>query len=340
MSNPFRLGFLTHFEGEGDARQIYEETLQLFVAADELGFNSAWIAQHHFKDRVGRLPSPLPFLAAAAQRTQRLHLGTAVVVLPFEHPIRLAEDAAVVDTLSGGRLELGVGSGGDPAEFAIFDLDIEQRRELTSGGLQRVQRALQGEPLSAAGLTLQPSAPALAGRLWQSVYGAAGAEYAARHGVGLLINRAAYESEEPSDLVQAPWAEAYLRAWNGRVATPRVGLSRGIYIAEDRRTALAELREGVLRSAESMVRAGRFPAGLSLEQYCERLYIAYGDPEQVAARLAADRVLPYATELIVQFNPASPPLHTALHMLEQVATEVAPALGWRPDLQPVAVGTP
>ncbi len=84
-SNPFRLGFLTHVEGADDPQRIYRETLELFVAADALGFEVGWVAQHHF-DKAGRLPSPFPLLAAAAARTRHIRLGTAVVVLPFENP--------------------------------------------------------------------------------------------------------------------------------------------------------------------------------------------------------------------------------------------------------------
>lgn len=106
MSRSFRLGFLTHLRGHDDPQRVYEEALELFVAADRLGYDVGWVAQHHFKDRAGFLPSPFPFLAAAAERTKQIRLGTSIVVLPLEHPLRLAEDAAVVDLLSNGRLEL------------------------------------------------------------------------------------------------------------------------------------------------------------------------------------------------------------------------------------------
>ncbi len=328
-SAPFRLGFLTHVEGADDPQRIYRETLELFVAADALGFEVGWVAQHHF-DKAGRLPSPFPLLAAAAARTERIRLGTAVVVLPFENPIRLAEDAAVLDALSGGRLELGVGSGADPAEFLAFGLDAERRRELTTEGLHTLQQVLGGAALGETELRLHPPAPGLGDRLWQSVYGAAGAQYAARHGVGLLINRAVYDTDEPSDRAQVPWAKAYLAAWDRPLARPRIGLSRGVYPAADKHSALAGLREGVTRFADTMIKQGRFPDGLSVEQYAARLHTAYGHPEEVAAALLADQVLPYTTDLILQFNPATPPLEQALWQLEQIATQIAPALGWRP----------
>jgi hypothetical protein len=81
-----------------------------------------------------------------------------------------------------------------------------------------------------------------------------------------------------------------------------------------------------------MIKQGRVPAGLSLEEYCERIYIAYGHPEEAAATLAADQVLPHATDLILQFDPVFPSLDRAIWMLEQIATKVAPKLGWQPNL--------
>jgi alkanesulfonate monooxygenase SsuD/methylene tetrahydromethanopterin reductase-like flavin-dependent oxidoreductase (luciferase family) len=98
-----RLGFLTHLHVGENAADSYRIALDLFQAAEQLGFESGWVAQHHFQNGAGRLPSTLTFLAAAAERTRRIRLGTAIIILPLEDPIRLAEDAAVVDTLSGGR---------------------------------------------------------------------------------------------------------------------------------------------------------------------------------------------------------------------------------------------
>lgn len=329
MTHRFRLGFLTHLEGKGDPRRIYQETLELFVAADQLGFDVGWIAQHHFRIHAGRLPSPFPFLAAAAQRTKRIRLGTSIVVMPLENPLRVAEDAAVVDALSNGRLELGVGSGGEAGEFQAFGLDIARRRELTSDGMRMLQRALRGESLSDSGQHLDPPAPTLVDRLWQSALSLGGVQYVAQQAAGLMLSRAAWEHGKSTDQVQAPLAKAYVEAWPNDSTQPRIGLSRGIYPAADKQTALAALREPVLRSAENMIRQGNVAAGLPLEAYCERMHIAYGHPTEVAAYLRADQVFPYATDLILQFNPATPPLDQAIHMLEQIATEIAPALGWR-----------
>lgn len=329
MAAAIRLGFMTHNEGAGDPRRIYADTLELFAAAEQLGFDVAWVAQHHFRAHPGRLPSPFPFLAAASQRTQRLRLGTAVVLLPLEEPLRVAEDAAVVDALSGGRLELGVGSGGDPHEFDAFGRALDTRQAQTAAGIDLLRRAFAGEALGAYDQRLEPPAPGLADRLWQGVMSVAGAERVAAGCAGLLLARSAYKEGYTTYELQLPLIEAYLAAWNGQSAAPRIGVSRTVYPAADRRTALAALRADVLRSAETLVAQGQLPAGQSLEQYCACMNIAYGHPDEVAAALAADRVLPYATDLIFQFSPALPPLDTALWMLEQIATQIAPQLGWK-----------
>ena len=330
MNQRIRLGFLTHSEGAGDAGRIYQETLELFAAADQIGFDVGWLAEHHFKRVLGRLPSLFPFLAVAAERTRQIRLGASVILLPFTHPLRVAEDAAVVDILSNDRLELGVGSGGDPLEFEAFGVDIAQRQTLTTNALSTLQDALRGKPLGERGQRLQPPAPTLGDRLWQSALSVSGAQYVARQGVGLLLARSAWESDLPTDQNQLPVAQAFVESWSGTPGRARIALSRGIYPAADKRSALAELREGVGRFAELMVQKGQFPAGLSLEAYCARMHIAYGHPDEIAEFLLADRVLPYATDLILQFNPATPPLDRAIQMFEQIAAQIAPALGWQP----------
>ena len=154
-----RLGFFTHLHVGTDAADSYRLALDLFAAAEQLGYDSGWVAQHHFLNGSGRLPSTLTFLAAAAERTRRIRLGTAIVILPLEDPVRVAEDAAVVDTLSGGRLELGLGTGGDPLTFAALGQDLATRRERYAEGLRVIQNALAGGPINGTAARLYPPAP-------------------------------------------------------------------------------------------------------------------------------------------------------------------------------------
>ncbi len=322
MPNPFRLGFLSHLRGRADAEQAYQESLEIFDAADRLGFDAAWVAQHHFKDMGGMLPSPFPFLAAVAERTQSLRLGTSIVVLPFEHPLRVAEDAAVVDTLSRGRLELGVGSGSDADEFEAFDVDINSRHQRTTDALITLKKALAGETLGTDGQRLRPPAPTLGQRLWLSALSIRGAQYAAQNDAGLLLSRFVGTEEQAAGQAQEPVAVAFREAWGKRAAPPRIGLSRGIYLGDTRQDALRQIEKYAM---------GGIPADLSPEAFCQKVHIAYGAPNEVAAQLAGDLVLPYTTDLILQFDPIHPPLERILEMLEQVAKEIAPALGWRPN---------
>jgi hypothetical protein len=97
MAPRFRLGFLTHLQGRGDPATTYRNAQELFVVADELGFDVGWVAQHHAAQGGGGLSSPWTFLSYAAARTRRLRLGTAITVLPLENPVRLAEDVSVAD---------------------------------------------------------------------------------------------------------------------------------------------------------------------------------------------------------------------------------------------------
>ena len=125
-----RVALHSDLREHGDQAAVYRETLDLFCYAEELGFDTAWVRSYKFRRRGGApgfsfpggLPSPFPFLGALAARTSRIRLGTAVVPLPLENVVRVAEDAAVLDALSRGRLELGVSNGGQPAVAAALGL--------------------------------------------------------------------------------------------------------------------------------------------------------------------------------------------------------------------------
>ncbi|MFD0019785.1 LLM class flavin-dependent oxidoreductase [Streptomyces sp. NPDC058382] len=326
----FRLGFLTHVQGRGDdLARTYRNAQELFVAADELGFDVGWVAQHHVTRGGGGLSSPWPFLAHAAARTSRIRLGTAITILPLEDPVRLAEDVATVDLLSGGRVEIGVGSGAAAPEYAALGKDFARRRELTTENLQVLRAALANEEVGAPGFRIQPAADDFGDRIWQGVFSESGAAYAAAGGSNLLLNRAAYGFEAPTDEVQRPWADAFLAAWD-QPRRPRIGLSRFVFPAKDKRTALRLIGDDVHRAALRMAESGSFPKGLGVDEALRRFHAFHGAPEEIVAALRQEKVLPVATDLITQFNPAVPDHDAAVRALELIATEVAPALGWKP----------
>ena len=105
------LAFFTRLLDAAPAVERYRLAAEQITHAEHLGFDTAWVAQHHFHEHEGGLPSPFVFLGHLAARTSRIRLGTGIVTLPLELPVRVAEDAIVLDLLSSGRLELGVGNG-------------------------------------------------------------------------------------------------------------------------------------------------------------------------------------------------------------------------------------
>jgi probable F420-dependent oxidoreductase len=124
--------------------QEYRETVDLVRLAETLGFDSAWVSEHHGSSD-GYMPSLLPTLAAFAAATDRIKLGTGVILAPFHHPLRLAEDAATVDLISGGRLILGLGLGWREEEFRMFGVPITERVPRTVEAVEILRKAWTGE---------------------------------------------------------------------------------------------------------------------------------------------------------------------------------------------------
>src|SRR3954449_4464973 len=113
-----------------DPSRLHAFTLELCEEAERLGAGSVWFTEHHLFDD-SYLTQPLTFAAAVAARTRRIRLGTAVVVAPLHHPVELAEQAALVDLVSGGRLELGLGAGYRVPEYELYGVSGERRRTVT-----------------------------------------------------------------------------------------------------------------------------------------------------------------------------------------------------------------
>jgi natural product biosynthesis luciferase-like monooxygenase protein len=124
-----------------DAATRYQETIEQIVYAEELGFDTAWLAELHFNPLFSIMPAPMLVAAALTQRTTRIRLGTAVLLLPLQHPVRTAEEAAVVDLLSQGRLELGVGRGMIAIHFQGFNVPREESRERFEEALTIITQA-------------------------------------------------------------------------------------------------------------------------------------------------------------------------------------------------------
>lgn len=134
------------------ARRRYEphwaETLDHVAWAESIGFDSVWFSEHHFD---GLCPSPMVMVAAAAMRTKRVRLSSCVMLAPLYHPLRLAEEAAMVSVLSGGRYDLGIGMGYSDKEFEAFDVNMRHRPSLMEDAIDFARRAWTGEPFTFEG---------------------------------------------------------------------------------------------------------------------------------------------------------------------------------------------
>src|SRR5919108_412929 len=131
-------------------QKLYAEMLEEISAAEELGFESAWLTEHHFLDD-GYCPSLLLTAAAIGARTKKVRIGTGVLLLPLHDPIKVAEDSAVADLISGGRLILGLGLGYRKEEFEGFHVSLKQRKGRMEEGLEILQKSWADEPFSFQG---------------------------------------------------------------------------------------------------------------------------------------------------------------------------------------------
>jgi alkanesulfonate monooxygenase SsuD/methylene tetrahydromethanopterin reductase-like flavin-dependent oxidoreductase (luciferase family) len=334
-----RLGFLSHIEADDDPASAYRDAIDVFVAAEALGYDTAWVIARHFNLAFAGLPAPLVFLAALAEHTSRIHLGTGVLVLPLDDPIRVAEDSAILDALSGGRLELGLGSGPFPGAYEAFGRDVTQRVPDFDTAMDRLRAVLSGTELNSLGERLYPPAPQLLDRLWRAVSRPGPVEATARAGDGLQFSRrieppppGCLDGDEPR---QRDIIDRYLATWRDAGhppdRRPRISISRSVFPATDRRRALDELRPGIaawrdLRTRHHLGSA----AGPDDEQQLQIERMHLGHPDEIVDALLADPTLPVATELMVSFVPARLSAGRTIELLELVATAVAPRLGWTP----------
>jgi putative FMN-dependent luciferase-like monooxygenase len=337
-TKPKKLGFFTRLLDQASATDRYRLATEQIIHAERHGFDSAWVAQHHFHEDEGGLPAPFVFLAQAASRTSTIRLGTGIVTLTLENPVRVAEDAAVFDLLSGGRLELGVGTGGTPSSFAAFGQDVAYKAAIFERHLDTVRDAFAGRPLGGQD-TLYPAAPQLLDRIWQATFSVAGGIRAGKAGDGLMLSRTQPRAKEApaaslADL-QHPIVDAYLAALPpGR--EPRILGSRTLFVADDREEALRLADIGLRRIVDHFVAVGHIVAGQSLADLIAAFDVHIGAPDDVIASLSADSTLERVTDLVFQVHSIDPPHAYILRSLELIAEKVAPALGW----QRPKVGTP
>jgi alkanesulfonate monooxygenase SsuD/methylene tetrahydromethanopterin reductase-like flavin-dependent oxidoreductase (luciferase family) len=237
--------------GQGaDNRQSYRDVAELAAAAEAAGFDSFWVTEHHGLPD-GYLPSPLTVLAALAPVTSRITLGTGVVLAPLHHPLRLAEDAAVVDLLSGGRLVLGLGLGYAEHEYRAFGVDPRTRGARLEALVGALRTAWTGTSFSCPDLGLDDVrvTPTPGGRIpiWLGGYAAAAVGRAGRIADGHLVGRG-----EPG----------IVEAASARLGAPRAGFTRAVNVtcvldAPGGGAGSARAAFGVQQQAYEAIQAGR-----------------------------------------------------------------------------------
>ena len=229
-----RLGVVYDFRNRPDSGiampRLYAEIFDQVAWLDTLGLELVWFTEHHFVDD-GYLPSWIPVAGAMAARTSSVRFSSDICLLPFQNPVRLAEDLAVLDNLSSGRVEIGVGMGYAPHEFRGFGIPIAQRLSRMEEGLEVLTRCFTGERFSFHGkrydfddVVIRPRYVQSAGPpLWIAAMSTSGAQRAARFDANLL-------PQGPREQVLDPWLAATRAA--GRPAR-RVGIIRSCFVTDD-----------------------------------------------------------------------------------------------------------
>jgi alkanesulfonate monooxygenase SsuD/methylene tetrahydromethanopterin reductase-like flavin-dependent oxidoreductase (luciferase family) len=338
-----RIGFLSfgHWSpapgsATRSAADALSQSIELAVAAEELGADGAYYRVHHF---ARQLASPFPLLAAAGARTSRIELGTAVIDMRYENPLYMAEDAGAADLIAGGRLQLGIsrGSGEQVREgwryFGYRPGDGETHADMARRHTQVLLGVLRGEgfaepdpnpmfPNPPGRLRLEPHSAGLLDRIWWGAATNATAVWAAQLGMNLQSSTLKTdETGEPFHVQQAAQIRAFRAAWQeaGHSRAPRVSVSRSIF-------ALVSDKDRMYfgGSGESADHIGFLdPATRSI---FGRSYAA--EPDVLVEQLRTDEAIAEADTLLLTV-PNQLGVDYNAHVIEAILTHVAPALGWR-----------
>ena len=340
-SRPLRkLGFLTiGLFDEADPRRGHESTLEIIELGERLGFDSAWLRHRHLQYGIS---SPVAVLAAASQRTRRIELGTAVIPLGWENPLRLAEDLATVDLLSGGRLNPGV-SVGPPMHYdRVKEALYPGTADAEDFGYGRVERLLdfvRGKPATDfSGVEgfevfsdrVQPHSPGLGSRMWYGGGSLRSAQWAGEHGMNFLTS-SVVKAEGPEDTEGSPdFAEiqlSHIRAFHAHHPdSENARVSQGLVVIPTD-SATPEQRA----KYEEYV-AKRTPRTTSPQGPARLLFAPdlVGTAEEIAERLHAHAAFREVDEVAFAL-PFTFEHEDYVQILTDIATRLGPALGWRPE---------
>lgn len=319
------------------AHQELKDELEQIVLGDELGFHSAWVAEHNA--RVYGVVSSAPvYLAAAAAKTKQIKLGTAVVRLPLYNPLKLAEDLALVDVVSDGRLYVGVGKGYDDLEFAAYNEDYSQRDEKYLESLKVLKNAFQNDRVTHKGKyydiqdvptyprpVQQPTPPffVMISSSDSSVV------KAAEQGHSIILGQFPdwNNTRHKIDLYRktalaAGYSEEYVNE-----AIARSGKLFNFYVAEDTQQAIDEYEKGLMWYMDTRDNRGMFGFSYerqSYEYFLNHKSVIVGSPEKVTADIKQFREETGLNHMICWFNCGGQPQDKVLHSMRLFAKEVMP----------------
>ncbi|MEH3108640.1 MAG: LLM class flavin-dependent oxidoreductase [Agrobacterium cavarae] len=318
------------------AKDVLQQSIELSVAAEEIGVDGAYFRVHHF---ARQLASPFPLLAAVGARTKSIEIGTAVIDMRYENPLYMAEDAGSADLISNGRLQLGL-SRGSPEQvidgwryFGHRPAEGESDADMGRRNTEILLEVLKGQgfaepnpqpmfPNPPGLLRLEPHSEGLRDRLWWGAGSNATAQWAAKLGMNLQSSTLKDdETGEPFHVQQAAQIRAYREAWKeaGHERTPRVSVSRSIFALVDDRD-----RAYFGRGSKESDSIGYLDA--NTRAIFGRSYAA--EPDVLVKELAKDEAVAEADTLLLTI-PNQLGVDYNVHALEAILKYVAPELGWR-----------
>jgi alkanesulfonate monooxygenase SsuD/methylene tetrahydromethanopterin reductase-like flavin-dependent oxidoreductase (luciferase family) len=312
------------------------QSIELAVAAEELGADGAFFRVHHYARQLG---SPFPLLAAVGARTRRIEIGTAVIDMRYENPLYMAEDAGSADIISGGRLQLGI-SRGSPEQVidgwryfgyapAEGETDADMARHHTEvflnllsgkGFAQPNPRPMFANPPGL--LRLEPYSEGLRERIWWGAGSGETAEWAAKIGMNLQSSTLVYdETGEALHIQQAGQIRKFRAAWKaaGHKREPRVSVSRSIFALIDDRDRAYFGRGGDSEDSIGFL-------GDNRRAVFGRTYAA--EPDALVEQLRNDEAIAEADTLLLTV-PNQLGVDYNAHVIEAVLKHIAPAMGWR-----------
>ncbi|MFJ6654286.1 LLM class flavin-dependent oxidoreductase [Microbacterium sp. NPDC091313] len=316
------------------------QAIDLAEGLDEIGVNGIAFRVHHFARQQS---SPMPLLAAIAARTRRIEVGTGVIDMRYENPLYLAEEAASVDLISGGRLALGVSRGSPETVVRGYEaFGYTGSQDPRGGDIAREHfdlflRAIEGEGLAprdpsspfggGSGMQrIEPHSPGLRSRVWWGAGNRDTAEWAGRIGVNLMSSTLLTSADgRPLDVLQAEQIDAFRTAWReaGHAGDPRVSVSRSIIPIT---TAEEQMYFGGRQDSDQIGIIDGVRATFG------KTYAA--EPDVLVQQLLADEAVMSADDLMITI-PSQLGVEFNLRIMESFAKYVAPSLGWQPALTAV-----